>query len=86
MVVLKHKVFKAEPSPRFFRGLAGTPRSYGVRGRVEEFAEGIGSENVVSIVEHMEPCFTIVVWYREEPAAKAKLAPADEFFEAPSYH
>ena len=87
MFALKHKVFEIDPRTRFFWGLGAALREFeNVRRLAEDFAGEIGAENVVSLVEHVQPRFAVVVWYREEQGAKAKADRADEFFEAPSYN
>ena len=84
MSALKHEVFEIDPRSRFFWGIGAALREFDrVRSLAEGFAGEIGAENVVSIVEHTQPRFTVVVWYREARGAKA--VRADEFFEAPSY-
>jgi hypothetical protein len=85
MLALKHKLFEIDPRTRFFWGLGAALREFDrVRRRAGDFAGEIGAENVVSIAEHTQPRFTVVVWYREEKGARA--ARADEFFEAFASH
>ena len=95
MLALKHKVFELGDRRESFwgyqaAGAAGARQVDFVRRQAEEFAERIGAENVISVVEHglsgLIFNFTVTLWYREEQGADAKPARADEFFEAPSYH
>ncbi len=82
MLALKHKVFEIDPRSRFYWSVGAALRDFdSVRHRAEAFAGEIGAENVVSIVEHAMPRFTVVVWYREQVGDKVKSAHMDEFFE-----
>ena len=86
MLALKHKSFQPDPLPLFYWGTKTTIRvCEAVRRQAEDFAAEVGAENIVSIVEHAFGHLTVVVWYREEPAARPKPVRADEFFEAPSF-
>ena len=90
MLALKHKVFQIEFRRRLYWSVAAALQNYDrefdqIRGLAEDFAAEIGAENVVSVVEQIQPRFSVVVWYREEQGAKPRAARSDEFFETPSY-
>ena len=90
MLALKHKVFQIEFRHRFYWGVSAALRDMDrnfdrIRRLAEDFAVEIGAENVVSVTEHLQPRFAVVVWYREQQGAKVKPVLADEFFETPSY-
>ena len=91
MDALKHQVFQVGTSRKITWSAEAAFRHFDleaerIRKAAEEFAQKVGAENVVSVVEHFQPRFTVVVWYRIKENAWDKPEPVDELFESPNYN
>jgi hypothetical protein len=70
---LKHKVFRLDPRPRFYWNIRDAYRDHErLRQNAEEFANELGAEKVVSVIESFGPEFAVVIWYRDEVVKKSR--------------